>query len=156
MDRIPPNDTMSVRDDPTSVWMLINGSAVANVSTLDAPLLRPFDGNTPPSGAADVTKAFAIKQIDIVTWVVDRYPYVEAATPIVVGNASDGWNANTTIHLPFNSTIDIIMTVANDSMDMASLPDLFRKYYMAYKMRQSGSELTFDLPDGPPHASPRS
>ena len=131
MDRNSSNNTMNIKDNSTSMWMLINGSAIANVSSLDATLLHPFDGNTPPSGAADVTKVFVINQTDVVTWVVDRYPYVEAATRILFGNLLLGWNANTTTHLPFNSTIDIIMTVANNSMDTASLPHLFRRRSIA-------------------------
>jgi len=106
--------------DPASVWMLTNGSATAGVETLDSSLLSPFDGNKPPTTAADLTKFFAISQTGIVTWVVDNYPYAESTTPILFGNISDGWLANTTVHMPFNSTIDIIMTVSNDSMDTVS------------------------------------
>ena len=47
-------------------------------------------------------------------------PYTKASTPVLYGNSSDGWNTNTTLHLPSNSTIDIIMTVADDSMDKVS------------------------------------
>lgn len=68
--------------------------------------------------ADTVTKSFMIGQTDIVTWVVDRSPYKEADVPVVFGNSSDGWLANTTHHLPFNSTVDIIMNIANNSMDM--------------------------------------
>ncbi len=112
------NDSAIVHDDPASVWMLRNGSAKLNVSELDPALLHPFDGNRPPSRIADLTKFFTINQTGIVTWVVDRYPYSEPTTPILYGNSSDGWQANTTIHMPFNSTIDIVMRIANDSMDM--------------------------------------
>lgn len=91
-----------------------------NASTLDTGLLQPFKSNSPPSGMADMTKVFNISQTGIVTWVIDRDPYTEASTPILYGNSSDGWNANTTLHLPLNSTIDIIMAVANDSMDKVS------------------------------------
>lgn len=66
---------------------------------------------------ADTTKAFNISQTSIVAWAMNRDPYTEAATPVLYGNSSDGWNANTTLHLPSNSTIDIIMAVADDSMD---------------------------------------
>lgn len=111
---------MGVQNDPASVWMLTNGSATAGTATLDPSLLSPFDGNAPPNTAADLTKLFAISQTGIVTWVVDSYPYTESTTPVLFGNSSDGWQANTTVHLPFNSTIDIIMTVANDSMDTVS------------------------------------
>lgn len=114
--------SMGVQNDPASAWMLTNGSATASTATLDPSLLSPFDGNAPPNTAADLTKLFAISQTGIVTWVVDSYPYAESTTPILFGNSSDGWQANTTVHLPFNSTIDIIMTVANDSMDTMGHP----------------------------------
>ena len=119
--------TIEVRDDSASVWMLKNGSAMMNASTLDPALLHPFKGNSPPSRMADITKAFNISQTGIVAWVIDRDPYTEASTPILYGNSSDGWNANTTLHLPSNSTIDIIMAVADDSMDKVS-PSPRRKH----------------------------
>ncbi len=109
--------TIQARDDSASVYMLKNGSAILNASTLDTALLHPFQSNSPPPGKADTTKAFNISQTGIVTWVMNRDPYIEAATPVLHGNSSDGWNANTTLHLPANSTIDIIMAVADDSMD---------------------------------------
>ncbi len=116
------NSTMSERmigaQDPSmSVYMLQNGSATANASTLDPTLLHPFESTSPPSGMADMTKALNISQTGIVTWVMNRDPYIEAATPVLYGNSSEGWNANTTLHLPFNSTFDIIMSIADDSMD---------------------------------------
>ena len=98
--------------------MFINGSAKTNISELDTTMLYPFElSAAPPSAAADVTKSFMISQTGIVTWVVDQHPYKEADVPIVLGNSSDGWLAGTTHHLPSNSTIDIIMNIANDSMD---------------------------------------
>lgn len=100
--------------------MMTNGSAKRDVSVLNPSLLSPFDGNKPPAKMADVTKIFAINQTGIVEWVVDRYPYSEPTTPILFGNRSEAWQANTTIHVPFNSTIDIIMIVANGSMDTVS------------------------------------
>ena len=112
--------TLEARDDPASVWILTNGSAMMNASTLDTTLLQPFESNSPPSGMADITEAFNISQTGVVTWVMNRYPYSEASAPILYGNSSDGWNANTTLHLPSNSTIDIIMAIAEDSMDKVS------------------------------------
>ncbi len=111
---------MGAQGSPPSVWMLTNGSAKGEVAILDSALLSPFDTNKPPPKVADVTKVFAINQTNIVEWVVDRYPYSEPTIPIVFGEKSDAWQANTTIHMPFNSTIDLIMTVANDSMDTVS------------------------------------
>lgn len=110
------------RDDSTSVWMLKNGSAIMNASTLDTALLHPFQSNSPPPGMAHITKAFNISQTSIVTWAMNRDPYTEAVTPVLYGNSSDGWNAKTTVHLPSNSTIDVIMAVADDSMDKVGPP----------------------------------
>jgi hypothetical protein len=103
--------------------MFVNGSAKADTSELDPTMLHPFESSAaPPSTEVDLTKSFMINQTDIVTWVVDRYPYQEADIPIVFGESSDGWLASTTQHVPFNSTIDIIMSIANDSMDTVSSP----------------------------------
>lgn len=115
-------DSVDLRQDPASVWMLTNGSAKSSSFTLDTQLLAPLDGNTPPSDAADVTRSFAINQTDVTTWVVDGYAYSESEKPIIYGNVSDGWDANTTLHMPFNATIDIIMRIANDSMDTMGHP----------------------------------
>ncbi|KUL88246.1 hypothetical protein ZTR_05057 [Talaromyces verruculosus] len=112
----------SINEDPMSTWMLLNGSATANATTLDATSLQPFVSNAPPVGAANVTKRFIINETDIVTWVMDGYPYEEPVMPILYGNTSDGWLANTTIQLPINSTIDIILMIANDSMDTMGHP----------------------------------
>lgn len=111
----------SIKEDPMSTWMLLNGSATANATTLDATSLQPFVSNAPPVGAADVTKHFTINETGIVTWVMNGYPYTEPAVPILYGNTSDGWLANTTIQLPINSTIDIILKIAHDSMDTVRL-----------------------------------
>ena len=111
---------MSVANDPASVWMLTNGSAKGDVATLNPSLLSPFDGNKPPTNAANLTKSFAISQTGVTEWIIDGYPFAEPKTPILLGNVSDGWQANTTVYMPFNSTIDIIMTIAKDSMDTVS------------------------------------
>lgn len=100
--------------------MLQNGSAKPDVPELDAQQLAPFEVTMPPSGPAHATRFFAISQTDVVTWVVDGYPYSEPKAPIIYGNKSDGWAANTTLHMPYNSTIDIIMSIANGSMDAVS------------------------------------
>lgn len=107
-------------DGSDSVWMLVNGSAKPGISELDSQQLAPFEDKAPPSTPADVTRFFTINQTDVVTWVVDKYPYSEPKTPVIYGNKSDGWAANTTLHMPYNSTIDIIMRIANDSMDAVS------------------------------------
>ena len=103
---------------------------------------------------ADMTKAFNISQTGIVTWVINRDPYTEASTPVLYGNASDGWNASTTLHLPFNSTIDIIMSVADDAMDNVSLSQLLKVTLHALPVATSWSSILTMFPDGPPHPSP--
>ncbi|KFY32044.1 hypothetical protein V493_00559 [Pseudogymnoascus sp. VKM F-4281 (FW-2241)] len=116
------NTSTSVMNDPASVWMLTNGSAKGDVAALNPSLLSPFDGNKPPTNAADLTKSFAISQTGVTEWVIDGYPFAEPTTPILLGNVSDGWQTNTTIYMPFNSTIDIIMTISKDSMDKMGHP----------------------------------
>ena len=64
-----------------------------------------------------MTRFFAINQTDVVTWVDGKEPYVEADVPIIYGNISDGWDASTTVRLPSNKTIDLVLQVANGSMD---------------------------------------
>jgi len=116
------NGTMSTLYNASSIWTLVNGSAKGDVTQLDPAMLAPFDGNKPPFKEADFTKGFQISQTGIVEWVVDKYPYSEAKVPILFGNSSDGWMANSTLHMPFNSTIDIIMTISNSSMDKMGHP----------------------------------
>lgn len=135
--------------------MYLNGSAKPNTSALEPQLLAPFEGNVPPSMAADVTRVFTINQTDVVTWIVDGYPYLEPETPIIYGNASDGWNANTTLHMPFNSTIDIIMRIANDSLDTVSY-----RLFSDIMNDQAPTTIKHGLTvghckDGPPYASSR-
>lgn len=103
-------------------WMLINGSAKAGATLLDPMSLAPFQANiAPPAGPATRTLSFAINQTDIVSWVIDRTPFQEPKVPILYGNASAGWDASTTKHLPLNSTIDIVLRISNQSMDTVRL-----------------------------------
>ena len=141
------NDTdVSIYDDSPSIYMLPNGSAKSTAGTLDAQSLAPFEQNPPPNAPAAATKNFNISQTDFVVWVVNGYPYSEAKVPIVNGNNSDGWNANTTLHMPYQSTVDIVMRIASDSMDTVSLgPVIFGLKYW----------LIVDRSDGPSDASPR-
>lgn len=111
---------MAPVDEPNLTWMLVNGSAKLNTSELDYRMLAPFDSNAPASGPPGVTQVFAINQTDIVTWVINDQPFSEPTRPIIYGNASDSWKAATTLHMPANSTVDLIMHVANDSMDTVS------------------------------------
>jgi len=139
-----------MQDNIASVWTLKNGSAVSGASTLDPLSLRPFAKVTPPLGKADITKVFAINQTGIVTWVMDGHPYTEPSIPILYGSSSDGWNANTTLHLPSNSTIDVIMIIANDSMDQVSI---LTHFYLA-ELLMKYLRLTFDgAQDGSSHAT---
>merc|ERR1712169_157280 len=116
------NTNMTMMSDLVSPWMLVNGSATSGTVELDDQTLAPFTGNTAPSGAATVTRHFAINQTGIVTWVANREPFAEPARPIIYGSVSDGWNAATTLFTPANATVDIIMKVANDSMDTMGHP----------------------------------
>ncbi|KAI9680058.1 MAG: hypothetical protein M1817_005074 [Caeruleum heppii] len=119
-----PNNTSSptvVPEDPNIIWALTNGSAKTDNTVLDPVDLRPYERVEPPTEAADVTLSFAINQTGIVTWVMSQYSYEEAETPILYGDGSDGWRANTTFHIPMNSTVDVIMAVANNSMDMSGM-----------------------------------
>ncbi|KAI8648535.1 hypothetical protein NCS55_01492200 [Fusarium keratoplasticum] len=117
------NSTTDVMEDPAMTWTYVNGSAKANSSVLDPRALSPFEDNiSPPAGPADRTLSFSISQTDITTWVIDRFPFTEPKVPIVYGEDSDGWGSNTTIHLPLNSTIDIILRISNQSMDVMGHP----------------------------------
>ncbi|TVY74179.1 Laccase-1 [Fusarium oxysporum f. sp. cubense] len=117
------SSTTDVIEDPAKSWMYINGSAKADAALLDPSALSPFDGhNSPPSGRPDKALSFVVSQTDIVTWVIDRAPFSEPDVPIIYGENSSGWNSNTTMHLPINSTIDIIMSISNQSMDMMGHP----------------------------------
>lgn len=108
---------MNVMVDPSTVWILTNGSAENEASVLKPELLSPYVSNSPPMGSADQTHSFTISEMGLTTWTMNGAPYSEAKIPILQGNSSDGWMANTTIHMPYNSTIDIILRIANSSMD---------------------------------------
>ena len=127
---VQSDPSMEVMDDPAMTWMLTNGSAKQDIPELTPERLSPFMAHPPAPGAAGQTLSFTINQTDIVTWVMGRSPFIEPKIPIIFGSASDGWRssdrhsragpvfrADTTIHLPSNSKIDIIMRIANDSMD---------------------------------------
>lgn len=130
--------------------MFTNGSAKQRNTEIVEGKLSPFEGNKPPSKTADVTRHFEINQTDIVTWVVDRYPYSEAKTPVIYGNVSDAWQANTTLHMPSNSTVDIVMSVANGSMDTVCISWLLRIVEICQYLIKADIS-----PDGSPNASSR-
>lgn len=104
-------------DHPDTTWMLTNGSAKSDASLLRPEQLTPFERIFPPVGAADQTHLFTVNQTGVVTWVVHNVLYTHPRIPILKGPVSDGWQTDTTIHMPFNSTIDIIMNIADDSND---------------------------------------
>lgn len=111
-----------VDHDSRSIWMLLNGTAKANVSQLDSSLLAPFVPKPPPQSPAAVTKDLVINQSEPTVWLMNKVPYQASKVPIIYGNQSDGWTAPTTLHMPFNSTIDFVLSISNDSMDMMGHP----------------------------------
>jgi L-ascorbate oxidase len=108
---------LSVLEDPASTWILTNGSAKSGIQELDPNMLAPADSNVQPPQTADLTELFTINQTDVTIWVLNKSPYAEPKIPVLYGNISDGWNVDTTIHLDGNRTVDLIMQIANDSMD---------------------------------------
>ena len=138
-----------MNQESSSTYLLLNGTAIGKATVLDEKALAPFDGNGPSTEAADVTKSILISETDVVVWVVDHYPFVEPKVPIIYGDTSDGWQANTTYHMPFNSTVDIIMSIAKNSMDQVS--NLYPTPHS-----QKGSRIDHRLLiDGTPNASSR-
>ncbi|KAL9567382.1 hypothetical protein ACKAV7_008457 [Fusarium commune] len=137
------SSTTDVMEDPAKSWMYINGSAKADAALLDPSALSAFDGhNSPPSGRPDKTLSFVVSQTDIVTWVIDRAPFSEPDVPIIYGENSSGWISSTTMHLPINSTIDIIMNISNQSMDVVMARDYFR---MQLSQTRQRTLLTFGI-----------
>jgi len=117
------NHTMSILgEDTIDAHILVNGSAKPTASTLRPQNLGPFDVIAPPRHNNVATRVLDINQTGIVSWVVDRYSYSEPKVPVIYGNISDGWTASTTMFMPFNTTIDLIMKVAPDSMDTMGHP----------------------------------
>ena len=109
-------------EDESRSWMLLNGSAKAEASMVDPHKLAPFEkADWVPAGPADKIMQFVINQAGILTWVINDAAYKEQDVPIIRGEESPGWNADTTMHLPLNSTIDIILNIGNDSIDMVSI-----------------------------------
>ncbi|GJN69363.1 hypothetical protein PLICBS_003411 [Purpureocillium lilacinum] len=104
-------------------WMRINGSAIDGATVLDAPDLSPFDADvSPPPGPAGTTLSFQVNQTDTTVWALNGQPFEEPDTAIIHGERSSGWTANTTYHLPSNTTVDIILHVSNRSMDQMGHP----------------------------------
>lgn len=105
-------------EHPATTWKLTNGSAKSDASSPRTEQLAPFERILPPAGAADQTHFFTVNQTGVVTWVVHNVPYTHPRIPILKGSVSGGWQTDTTVHMPFNSTIDIIMNIVDDSKDM--------------------------------------
>lgn len=116
-DHKPPIDANQIYHAQQGTWMFTNGSAQGDASVLEVAKLAPFVPNPPPSGAADAMKVFSVNQTEPTVWVLDKARYVEANAPVVYGNTSDGWDAPTTLHMPTNASVDIIMQIAEKSMD---------------------------------------
>lgn len=79
----------------------------------------------PLTTLATITLHFTIYQTDVMTWVVNKSPYLEPKTLIIHGNMSDAWNAETTLKLPLNWTVDLTLRIANDLMDTVSFAVYF-------------------------------
>lgn len=109
-------------DQNQGVYMLVNGSARPMASSLRPQNLAPFDALAPPVHNSVTTKVLNINQTGIVSWVVDKYSYSEAKVPVIYGDSSNGWRADTTVFMPFNTTVDLIMKVSPDSMDVMGHP----------------------------------
>ncbi|KAJ6446856.1 MICOS complex subunit mic19 [Purpureocillium lavendulum] len=117
------NSTGDGAVDNAMNWMQLNGSAVHGATVLDAAGLGPFESNVaPPSGPAGTTLSFEVNQTDITTWALNSEPFQEPDTAIINRERSSGWTANTTYHLPLNTTVDIILHVSNRSMDQMGHP----------------------------------
>ncbi|KAK0615537.1 Laccase abr2 [Lasiodiplodia hormozganensis] len=111
---------MNMTSHVSAPWMLSNGSATSNATLLSEQDLVLAEPASPPCHA-DITYNFFINQTDATTWALNGTPYQTTQVPLLYSNTSDGWNASTTLHVPLNSTVDIILQIANDSMDAVSL-----------------------------------
>lgn len=107
---------MNMTGHVSAPWMLNNGSATFNATLLSEQDLVLAEPTSPPCGV-DITYDLFINQTDATTWAMNGTPYQMPRVPLLYSNTSDSWNASTTLHVPLNSTVDIILQVANDSMD---------------------------------------
>ena len=112
------NETVGTVGEP---YMSINGSAKSDSVVLNESALNPFPPLPPPS-VADVSFHFTINQTEPTVWVINSQPFVDPVVPILFGNTSDGWHANTTYFAPLNATIDLVISIANDSLDTMGHP----------------------------------
>ena len=62
-----------------------------------------------------------INQTKSTEWPVEKILYQDTRVPIIYGAKSDGWTATTTLHMPYSSTIDIMVRISNDSIDIVSV-----------------------------------
>lgn len=121
---------MNMTDYVSTPWMLSNGSATSNATLLSEQDLVLAEPASPPCHA-DVTYNFFINQTDATTWAMNGTPYEMPRVPLLYSNTSDGWNSSTTLHIPLNSTVDIILQVASDSMDAVSLAPIKPLAYLS-------------------------
>ena len=101
--------------------MSINGSANPGATAVDESKLNPFVPLPPPS-VADVSLYFTINQMQPTVWVINSQPFVDPVVPILFGNSSSGWSANTTYFAPANATINLLVSIANDPLDTMGHP----------------------------------
>jgi len=147
-------------DRDSSVWMRTHGSAKVNSSTLSERLLSPLGGTMPPTTLATIHNT-ALH--DIPSRCHDlggkQGPVLRAEIPIIYGNVSDAWNADTTLNLPLTPTTALTLRIANDSKDTVSFTLCFPA---TTSLLVPLTCATTFLPnrtkrlDWPSHASPRS
>jgi L-ascorbate oxidase len=101
--------------------MYLNGSAKSDASNLNESALSPFPAKPPPP-TADVSFNFVINQTEPTVWVVNSQPFVDPLVPILFGNASAGWTANTTYFVPNQAVVDLVISISNDSLDTMGHP----------------------------------
>lgn len=111
--------------DIEAQYMLLNGTQRPNdasIKTLQPAALSPFDQTVLPAMTSNITKVFAISQTEMTSWIISNASYVESTVPVLFGETSTAWVANTTLHIPRHTWVDIIMTIDSASMDQMGHP----------------------------------
>lgn len=119
---MPGLKTLTSGQDEPGRWTYVNGSAKTGVVELMPEMLEPFPGNPPPQGAAGKFVRFDIAMTMPTVWQVANTTFVEPVVPVLYGNSSSGFNANYTVHVPANTTVDVLMQVSPESMDLMGHP----------------------------------
>jgi FtsP/CotA-like multicopper oxidase with cupredoxin domain len=101
--------------------MYLNGSAMGSATNLSESALSPVPANPPPANAT-VTFNFVINQTEPTVWQINAQPFVDPIVPILFGNSSEGWTANTTYFVPDTAVVDLVLSIANDSLDTMGHP----------------------------------